>query len=109
MALDIDSLANSMVAAASSSLGTSWNSVRDYATEQFRHTAMTLQLIEKDTLNGSITQEQATNLLDIQKQATEAVMLAVATMTVVAVQQAINSALNAVKSTVNSAVGFGLL
>lgn len=109
MPLDVNSLLSSMVAAASDSFGESWNQVRDYATAQFQQTAATLALIERDTLSGSITPEQARNLLDIQNQATQAVMLAIATMTAASVQKAINAALGAVRETVNAAVGFTLL
>lgn len=109
MPLDVNSLVSSMVGAASASLGNSWNNVKDYATTEFQQTAATLAKIEIDLQNGAITQDQARNLVDMQNLATQTVLLAIATMTLAAIQAAINAALGAIKSTVNAAVGFALL
>lgn len=109
MALDIDSLVRPMVQAASASLGKTWPGVAKYATQQFEYTATTLLMIEEDSAAGTITQAQAQSLLDAQKLATQNVMLALQTMSLVAIQNAINAALGAIKTAVNTAVGFTLI
>jgi predicted transcriptional regulator len=107
--IDLGNLLPAMLKAAEGSLGTSWGAVRDYAKMEFTKIVQTIADIDQMKRDGKITLEEAQSLLDMQKHATRAVMLAVETMGVVAVEKAINAALGAVRDVVNKAVGWSLL
>jgi hypothetical protein len=58
---------------------------------------------------GKINDEQAKLHIEIQKNATRTVLLTVEGLGIVTVDAAINAALDAVKDSVNTAVGFVLI
>jgi cell fate (sporulation/competence/biofilm development) regulator YlbF (YheA/YmcA/DUF963 family) len=69
----------------------------------------TVAEIQRMKIAGQITEEQARLLMDMQKHAMRAVMLATEIMGLAAAEQAINAAIGAVRDTINKAVGFILL
>ncbi|WP_206203761.1 hypothetical protein, partial [Thermococcus sp. M36] len=60
-------------------------------------------------LDGTCTQEQAELLINMQKQAVQTVLLTEKGLALLAVQNAINAALGAIATTVNTAIGWALL
>lgn len=109
MAIDAANLLQKMLQAASHSLGDKWPSIRDFGETEFKHLADTLALIVRLKAEGKITEEQATLHLQIQKNTTRMVLLTAEGLALIAVEAAINTALNVVKETVNTAIGFALL
>ena len=76
---------------------------------KFEKIAQTVVSIGEGIAAGTITQEQAPILLDMQKNASRAVLAAVEGMTLVAAEQAVNAAIGAVKTAINTFVGFPLV
>jgi hypothetical protein len=108
-ALSIDALVKSMVAAARGSLGRDWSKVRKFAEPQLENLARSLVNIGEMTVQGAITTEEATALLEIHKHTTRVVLLTAKGLGLLAVENAINAALGAVRDTVNGALGVALL
>jgi hypothetical protein len=108
-ALNIEDALRKMAEAASAVLKGKWPVVRSYAETEFKKLAETLALIIREKETGAITEEEAAILLDMQKQATRAVLTAVEGLGVLAAEEAINAALGAVKDIVNRAIGWTLL
>lgn len=107
--IDVDHLVHEMSNAAASVLKTKWPDVKSYAETEFRKIGQTIERIARELAAGDITEEQATLLLDMQKGASRSVMITVEGMAVIAAEQAINAAFDAVRQTVNTAIGFGLI
>jgi hypothetical protein len=107
--LSIDGLAKSMVAAARASLGRDWSKARTFAEPQFENLARSLVSIGKMTAEGVITAQEAAALLEVHKDATKNVLLMAKGLGQLAVENAINAALGAVKETLNGAFGIALL
>lgn len=109
MAIDVSDLLQKMLKAAGDSLKDQWPAIRDFGETEFKNLAETLALIVRLKAEGKITEEQATLHLQIQKNTTRMVLLTAEGLALIAVEAAINAALNAVKETVNTAIGFALL
>ena len=106
---DIAAVLNSMTAAAAGVLQNKWPAIRSFATTEFQKIAQTVVTIGEGVAAGTITQEQAPILLDMQKNASQAVLAALEGMTLIAAEQAVNAAIGAVKSAINAFVGFPLV
>ena len=86
------------------------NSIRkEYAEAEAKKLAESLVMIEKLVLTGKINEEQAKLHFQIQRNATRMVLLTIEGLGIIAVEQAINAALDVLKDTVNTALDFTLL
>lgn len=102
-------LASSMLGAAKGTLDRDWPRVRAFAEPELTKLANTLVEIGKLLLEGKITELEARSLLEIHKNTLRTVLLAIQGMGLLAVENAINAALGAVRDAVNGAVGLALL
>ena len=109
MAFDIGALVPPMLAAARGELEDVWTEAKDFAETEFRKTAETIALIERLHLEGTISEERAKLHLQFQKNSAQTVLLTIEGLGIIAAERAINAALGAVRDTVNTALGFGLL
>lgn len=109
MTLNASELGKEMLAAFSGSLKNKWPDIKDYAKTESKKLAETLVMIEKLHLAGSINDEQAKLHLDIQKNSTRIVFLALEGLGLLAVEGALNAALDIVKNAVNTALDFTLI
>lgn len=109
MALDVGDLALKMFEAFKGKLTEKWPEVKDYAETESKNLAESLVSIERLKLTGQITEEQARLQFDIQKNAAVTVFLAIQGISTIAVEQAINAAMDVLRDTVNSALKFSLL
>jgi hypothetical protein len=109
MALDPGQLASSMLAAALAVLTKKTPDITSYAETEFKKIADTIVSIGQMVAAGQMTAEEATLHLQIQANASRAVLLCVEGLGLLAAEQAINAALAAVKDTVNAALPFKLL
>jgi hypothetical protein len=107
--LDINGLVNDMVSAAKTSLGTSWPAMDSLAVSSFKTLAQTFINIQTMQAQGTITPEKAGLLFDMQKNAIQTVLLTEEGLGLLAVQNAINAALNTVSAVVDKAIGIALL
>jgi len=109
MALDVGELVKKMFEAFETSLVDKWPEIKDYAEAEAKKMAESLVMIEKLVLAGQITEEQAKLHFQIQRNATRMVLLTIEGLGIIAVEQAINAALDVLKDTVNTALDFTLL
>ena len=109
MALDPNDLAAPILEAIEPVLSKYWGDVKEYAETEAQKMATTLASITKLRRADRINNQQAQALLEMQKHAMQAVLLAVEGIGLVAAQNAVNAGLAAVKDTVNRAMGFVLL
>jgi hypothetical protein len=107
--LNIDTLITAMLNAAKGPLQKHWNAVRPFAEAKMAKLATTAVQIQSGQADGSLTQKQAQILLKMQANASHAVLTAIETVGMIAAQDAINAALDVLKSTVNAAIGFAFL
>jgi hypothetical protein len=111
MALDFDEVFGKMMDAAADAFEDGWDSVKDYAPAEFKKMATQLVDItenvaryENDNTKG-YSPETGKVLLQMQRNATESVLVAVSTLTLIAVQKAINTILQVLKDTFQAAIG----
>jgi hypothetical protein len=82
--------------------------VAEYAQAEGKKLATSAAEIAALFVSGTITQEEARLHLSIQKHASRSVLLAIAGVSLVAAEQAINAALNIIKEGVKGAIGIPL-
>ena len=109
MALDDSELARKMFEAFESGLIEEWPEIKEYAETEAKKMAESLVMIEKLLLTDKITEEQAKLHFQIQQNATRMVLLTTEGLGIIAVEMAINAALDVLKDTVNTALDFTLL
>jgi hypothetical protein len=109
MALNAKQLLDPMLKAAESSLGKDWPKARDYAKVAFKGLADALAEIAALAATEKINRQQAQALLRIHKNTSTMVLLTIEGLGVIAVENAVNSALTVLRDTVNKAAGFALL
>jgi hypothetical protein len=107
--LDIPKLVQTMSGAALGVLKNEWPAARSYAETEFRKLGETVKLIAEETAQGTISAEEATLLLDMQKTAMRSVLLTVQGIGLLTAEQAINAALDAARAPINAAVGWAIV
>lgn len=107
--LNVSALLDQMVDAGKTSFGKQWPGVCDLATSSFKKLAQTLVHIEEMKFTGTVTEEQARLLLDMEKNTFKIVMLSLQGLSLLIVESALNAALDVVRTAVNTALGFMLL
>jgi hypothetical protein len=109
MSLNPQDLIGPVLGAVKPALGKAWSDVEPFAATEATKLAHTLANIAALKANNQINEDQASALLDMQKQAMQSVLLAVEGIGLIAAQNAINAALGAIKDVVNKALGFALI
>ncbi len=109
MALSVSDILDPMLKAAEQSLAKDWGKAKDYANPEFQKLATSLVDISVLIAKKTVNKQQANALLNIHKNTTQMVLLAIEGLGIIAVENAINAALKAVSDTVNKAVGFTLI
>ena len=109
MSLDVDELTIKMFGIFKEKFSDKWPEVKDYAAAESKKLAENFAMIEKLKLSGEITEEQAKLHHEMQRNAARAVLLTVKGLRLVAVEQAINAAMDVLKETVNGTLDFTLL
>ena len=109
MAIDVETLSRQMLAAALPILKTNAIDAEGFASVEFKKIAETTASIEQMLLAEQINQQQAQLLFDMQKGASRSVLLALKGLALLTAEEAINAALDVVRSVVNAAVKFPLI
>jgi hypothetical protein len=107
--LDTGALAKQMLAAAQGSLADKWPQVQDYAEAEFNKLGATCADIGRLYATGQASEGEARVLFEMQKNTARTVMLTVEGMGLLAVEAAINAALDVVRVAVNDTLGFVLV
>lgn len=109
MTLKVDTLAKQMLGAALPILKEHARDADSFARTEFSKVALTIVSIQEQLASGQINPLQAELLLEMQRIASRTVLLALKGMALLTAEEAMNAALNVVKTAVNSAVGFALI
>ena len=107
--INISSIVDEMMAAFKASIKCAWPTVEHYAEVELNKLAHAVISVKKMQLAGTISQQQAKLYFDMQKNTAETVMLTATGLTEIAIQNAVNAALTAVKTTINTALGWSLV
>lgn len=107
--LDVSGIVNEMTDAAIVAVGEDWPKLKLFAESEFRKLGETAVMIQKAWLTTEIDEEEARLLMDMQKHALRSVLLTIEGLGILIVEEAINAAIDAVRGTVNTAIGFALL
>lgn len=109
MTINTNQLAKEMALAAKATFGDQWPEIRDFAKSEMKLIAEGIVTINKLYATDQVSERQARLLLEMKKNAAEIILLSAKGMTQLMVEQAINAALNVVKTTVNKSFKFALL
>ena len=107
--IDFSKLITDMLGAAKGQLSNHWKEAKPFAEKEINSFAENIKLIAKLKLTGEITEEQAKLYIDIQKSSMRIVLLTIQGLGILAVEAAINAAIDVVRSTVNTALGWAIL
>ena len=107
--IDLSKLSTDMLAAIKGPLTEHWKEAKPFAEKEIKSFAANLKLIEDLKAKGKITEEQARLSVDIQKSAMRISLLTVQGLALLAVEAAINAAIDMVRSTINTALGWSIL
>jgi len=110
MAFDfnISKVVTDMLEAALPFLSKGGQKASSYATHEFQQYIINLQHIQDLTEEGKITPEEAQFLVGQYKMSMQAVLLAIEGLGVIAVQQAINAAIDVLNKALDTAVSGGI-
>ncbi|MBS2033275.1 MAG: hypothetical protein JST54_35705 [Deltaproteobacteria bacterium] len=109
MTIDVADLAKRMLAVAIPELGNGASAVEHFAQMEMTKLAQTAAGIEAAAAAGTVTEEIAASLLQMQKCAAQSVLTTAEGLGLVAVEKAINAALGILKAALNTALGWRLL
>ena len=107
MAIELNNLVSTMVDAGRTMTGDIWEQIETFAVPELRKIGIQIQAIVDNAADFS--PEGARALFDMQVKASIGVIVAMTTMTLLAVQNAINAVIAAVRGMVNGALPFPLL
>src|SRR4030042_3419550 len=103
MEIDIENLLKGMLKAASLILKKQGPKSKDYAENEFRKLLLEAQHISQLKDNNKITEQEAKYLMDLQRNASSAVLLTIKGLGIITVEGAINAALDVGGDTINAA------
>ena len=108
MAIDVAKLAQQMLAVAVPPLGRGASEIEHFTEGEMTKLAVTVAAIEAAAKAGKVTAEVAAIQLQMQKCAAQSVFTTAEGLGIVAVEQALNAALNVAKGALNLALGWRL-
>jgi hypothetical protein len=109
MGLNVGELAPQMLKAAMGVLAGKAPELLDYGKTEFEKIAQRIIFIEEKASQGELKPEVAQNLLGMQLNSTKSLLATLEGLSTIEIEEAINAALDVVKSAVNTAVGFALI
>ena len=107
--LILSDILDEMSTAVQKVLKSKWKKVKPLAELQLKSIIHNLEQIAELKIQGKITEEQARLHLTIQKESIRTILLSFEGIGILTAEEAINSALNAVKTIVNKAIGWKIL
>lgn len=107
--IKVDQLVASMLRAAKGALGGKWPEAKVHAEREFTKIGMAIVFIEAQRALDQFGEEQARAHLAMQVKAARSALLALEGIGDPAVESAIHAAMDVVKSTVNTSLGFVLI
>lgn len=109
MKIDVKEILARMLTAAKDIFTDSWKDVKPYVENEFKAYTQNLLLINKLKLENKIDEEQARLYLEIQKSSMRTILLSIQGISIITLENAINAAIDIIKDTVNTAIGWRIL
>ncbi len=107
--IDFDQLIKTMLDAMKAPLSEQWKNAKPFVKQETKSFAQNIQLIQRLKKEDKISKEQAVLHMSIQRGAFRVVLLTIEGLGILAVEAAINAAIQAIKGIVNTAVGWSIL
>jgi hypothetical protein len=107
--LNTAKLVSDMSAAAISAAGNNWGTMRNFAQTELQKLAAIAVEIEVAKKAGTITEDEAATLVEMQKNATRAVLLGIEGIGLLVAEATVNAVIGVLKGAINTATGFALL
>jgi hypothetical protein len=107
--MNANTIATDMIAAAASAAQAQWASIREVATHEFRILSQRVTSVALAVSSGEMTRKVARLLLKTAQSQLVAVLAMLSTMVMAAAQKIVRAAIGAIKTAVNTAVGFALI
>jgi len=107
--LDKEKIYEEMMEAVKAILKDHWQKAKPFAEKQIMLFTESLETIERLKDQEKLSEEQAKLYIDIQKSSLRIALMTVDGLQALAVEKAINTALDIVKKTINTALGWRLI
>ena len=107
--LSVADMVSDMLQAVKASLGKDYSKAKDFARPELQRLARSLVDFAKLVATDKVTKQQARSLVAIHQNTTRVVFLTIEGLGIIAVENALNAAIGAIRSTVNGAVKFALI
>ena len=101
--LSVADMVSDMIKAVKASLGKDYSKAKDFARPELQRLARSLVDIAKLVATDKVTKQQAKSLVAIHQNTTRVVFLTIEGLGIIAVENALNAAIGAIRSTVNGA------
>lgn len=109
MDINYGQIVKEMLDAMKSILSDHWKEAKPYAEKELKSFAENIKLIAKLKAEDKITLEQAQLYIEIQRSTMRVVLLTIEGLGILAVEKAINTAIDTVRKTINTAIGWKIL
>ena len=106
--VDLEALVNAMGKAALPHLKAGAAKAKEFGKGEADKMARTAVMLAQGIANGTIDEEEAQLVLDVQKNASRSVLLTIKGLGIVAVENAINAAMDVLRQTIKAATGIVL-
>ena len=106
--LNLDTILNSMIAAAEGSLKDNWPAISTPAIASLKTLAENIIYVEAMNTGNTISPAQASILIDMQKNAVKTVLLSEEGLGLLAAEAAINAVIDVIRAPVNAVLGWAL-
>jgi len=107
--IDIEALAKQMLAAAKGVVGEKWPEVRKFAESESKKFLNDIAEIALWKVKNEITEDEAKSLVKLHKRSMKMVFTAIEGMSLALAEKAINAAIDVIRQTVNTAIGWAIL
>lgn len=107
--LDKEQIYVEMMGAVKGILEDNWGKAKPFAEKQIMLFTESLEAIERLKEQEMLSEEQAKLYIDIQKSSLRIALMTVDGLQALAVERAINTALDVVKKTINTAIGWKII
>ena len=107
--LDIEVLSNQMLEAAKGVFNEKWPEVRNFAESESKKFISNMAEIALWRAKNEITEDEARSLANLHKRSMKMVFTALEGISLAMAEKAINSAIDVIRHTINTAIGWAIL
>jgi hypothetical protein len=107
--INAEALAEQMLEAAKAVFNDKWPEVRKFAESESKKFASNMAEIELWKISNQITEDEAKSLVGLHKRSMKMVFTALEGISLAMAEKAINAAIDVIRQTVNTAIGWAIL